>query len=289
MSVPHVIPGLPSQIVTRRQARLAQRRQVSRRLLRNCRRLLEIQIYELNGSCGMTPEHGPHHGGGEHPLHAQSWKIPDMRKMVQLCGSRFTVHGCRHGMCSKTTGELIKKPWGWFSTHCGIREALSLKCNHGGKAHPVIQGSITSATAVYPPLLCRRFAKALMNDVVKMFPVFASCENEELEDRQAILANDAVPDAAEGQPARDQPPPDRPAEEPQVPNPEDDGEIRQFIRNAHRNLGHPGHEAFLKLLRHAGASDRILKLAEQHKCPECLQRGRRTPERPVTIPISGSV
>ena len=74
----------------------------------------------------MTPEQGPHHVGGEHPLHAQSWGDSEMRKMVRLCGARFNVHGCRHGMCSKITGELLKKPWGWFSTHRGIHNALEL-------------------------------------------------------------------------------------------------------------------------------------------------------------------
>ena len=68
MLVPHVILGLRFRIVinkTEEQAtRLHENRRVSRRLLRNCRRLLEIQVQELNGSVGLTSESGPHHGGG---------------------------------------------------------------------------------------------------------------------------------------------------------------------------------------------------------------------------------
>lgn len=99
---------------------LAQKRQESRKLMKHCQRLVEVQVCELNGECGWTPENPEfHHAGGEHPLHAQSWKEPEMKQMVRLCGGRFSVHGCRHGMVSRKTGLLVKKPWGWFSTHKG--------------------------------------------------------------------------------------------------------------------------------------------------------------------------
>lgn len=62
-------------------------------------------------------------------------------------------------------GDLLLKPWGWFSTHAGVRRALERRCSHGTKAHPPIQGSLTSATAIYPRLLCKRFVKVLIDDV----------------------------------------------------------------------------------------------------------------------------
>lgn len=285
--------------------RLQQQRKFSRRLLRNCRRLLEIQLIELNGDVGLIPGSGPYHGGGEHPLNAQSWKTPDMSKMVKLCGERFIVHGCRHGMCSNDHKDLLKKPWGGFSTHKGIRSALALKCNHGPHAHRTIQGSLTSATAVYPPLLCRRFAKALMQDLVDLFPVFAQCENENTSDEEfccdhAILAEHEAEGVEEDHlPAR--------AEHPLAPIPEEpEGQdepasgghdenadehepvvnpaLKQMVRDAHRNLGHPGKDAFVKLLRNAGAKEEVIKIAMDYDCPQCLQRGRRSLVRQGIVP-----
>lgn len=302
---------------------LGVRRKESRKLLRHCRRLVEVQLYELNGACGWTPEDPEfHHAGGEHPLHAQSWNTPDMKAMVRMCGERFSVHGCRHGMKSRKTGRLIKKPWGWFSTHEGVRSALSMTCNHAKGTHELIQGSITSSTAIYPPLLCKRFAKALMKDSVHLFPVFSILEQQRSFDEQhevgfvhehdvsGVFANDEgeVPNPEDvlGEGAGDslgdpeephnrgienQPDdaPERPQRGEMEPysdeNPEENvARIKQMLRNVHRNMGHPGNEAFTRLLRDAGASEAILKEAQNFSCPECLQRGRRSPTRPSVVP-----
>ena len=280
-------------------SRLHERRRISRRLLRNCRRLLEIQVQELNGSVGLIPDMGPHHGGGEHPLHAQSWRVPDMRKMVRLCGERFAVHGCMHGMCSRDTRELVKKPWGWFSTHAGIRKALERKCIHGTGAHRVIQGSITSSTAVYPPLLCRRFAKALMQDVVDLFPIFQSCEVKDSTENNSFDFDPTHAILAEGVAGAEDninaaPVPDREEQDqPQAPRDDNreseedtgnDAAYKQMIRDAHRNLGHPGKESFIRLLKDAGSKPRIIQLAEEFDCPDCLMRGRRSTVRQSVVP-----
>ena len=222
-----------------------------------------------------------------------------MRKMVRLCGERFAVHGCMHGMCSRDTRELVKKPWGWFSTHAGIRKALERKCIHGTGAHRVIQGSITSSTAVYPPLLCRRFAKALMQDVVDLFPIFQSCEVKDstennsfdFDPTHAILAEEVagaedninaapVPDREE----QDQPQAPRDDNRESEEDTGNDAAYKQMIRDAHRNLGHPGKESFIRLLKDAGSKPRIIQLAEEFDCPDCLMRGRRSTVRQSVVP-----
>lgn len=274
--------------------KLSERRRTSRKLLRNCRRLLEIQLQELEGQCGFVPtepkSQRERHAGGEHPLHAQSWSVPDMRTMARLCGNRFTVHGCQHGMRSLVTGEIVKKPWGWFSTHQGIRKALGRVCNHGKGAHAKIEGATTSGTAIYPPLLCRRFAKALMNDVVDLFPIFTLCEHEscfhenegenELElgtDTEADAPQHDSEDAPEDESNQEG---DLECDEIDEPN----TEILEMIKKCHRNLGHPGKDSFLRLLRDAGASQQVLSAAQRFQCSECLRRGRKAPTRPSVIP-----
>ena len=302
--------------------RLQLKRNKSRRLLRNCKRLMEIQLYERNGECGMSPEFQISHAGGERPLHAQSWKLPEMQAMTKLCGSRFTVHGCRHGLISKGTGQLVKKPWGWFSTMPEIKEALSLVCNHGPKAHPVIQGSDTAATAIYPPLLCFRFARVLVRQKQKMFSLFSGFDVSETDNQPgfgigekhfephgAILANHERENGVSGQNQenenegnQEQPPANRvdgldpegsrDSDDPQQGDGDlrEDGllddpqKIRDLLKTVHRNLGHPGNDAMKRMLRDSGAPQKVLDEVDNFQCPHCLQRGRRSPTRPAIIP-----
>lgn len=276
---------------------LKQKRTLHRRLFHHCRRLVEIQVCEFNQHCGMDEDSLHHHAGGEQPLRATSWGLSDMRVMLRLCGDRFTVHGCRHGMKNMRTGNLLRKPWGWFSTHDGVKKALELRCNHGTDVkHDLIQGNITSSTAIYPYLLCRRFAKALLQDNVNMFPVFGQetdvsfgpCDSfpfcakdefilsgqsgsevpdEPLEESPEPPPNiDIIPDDSDEQDAEHQ---SRPSQD-----------LMNKIRTIHRNLGHPCKEVMWKMLKDAGVSDEVLQAAKVFECPECVQRGRRAATRP---------
>ena len=126
-------------------------RNLSKKLISRCCRALEIQLFELNGD-----------GGGEHPLAAQSWKHTELGRMAKKCGGRFSVYGCCHGMLHPFTKKFLRKPWGWFSTSKHVREQLESKCCHDAESHTPIEGAVTASTAVYPRLLCRRFAKAIL-------------------------------------------------------------------------------------------------------------------------------
>ena len=140
----------------------------SRKLLKQCRKLCEIQRKELNGAAGgsLSGDDIQHHAGGEQPLRASSWKLSELRDMVQMCGGeRFGVDGCMLGLRDAKSGEFIRKPWGWFSSLPSIRTALEKRCVHGKCAHENIRGPKAAPTAIYPRLLCRRFAKALMEEV----------------------------------------------------------------------------------------------------------------------------
>ena len=126
-------------------------RNVSKKLISRCCRILEVQLFELDGD-----------GGGEHPLAAQSWKHTELGRMAKKCGGRFSVYGCCHGMFHPVTKKFLRKPWGWFSTSKHVRQFLESKCHHDANSHTPIEGAFTAGTAVYPKLLCRRFAKAIL-------------------------------------------------------------------------------------------------------------------------------
>ena len=172
------------------------KRQVSKRLLRNCRRLLEIQLLELNGDGGMTSGTVQPHAGGEHPLHAQSWGVQDMKTMVKLCGGRFVVHGCRHGMLDKNR-DFVEETMGMVLDSSWNQKCLGSDMQPWSQSHPVIEGSNASLSAVYPPLLCRRFAKALMHDVVEMFPIFTLCDDQVFHGDSAVNNPVSEPDEYE--------------------------------------------------------------------------------------------
>lgn len=79
------------------QANLMKKKQIGRRILKNCCTILEVQIQEM-GCQGGFADDDPHDGGFEQPLRALSWQEPPVRRMTTLCGGRFRVDGCRHGL-----------------------------------------------------------------------------------------------------------------------------------------------------------------------------------------------
>jgi hypothetical protein len=138
-----------------------------------------------------------------------------------------------------------------------------------------IEGKHTSQTAVYPFLLCRRLAKALMKDLEPLFSGFGEVngvflgEKPEEEGHYGDSHESVVPaeDSEPGESLRFTP-----------------AELHQKLRSIHQNLGHPCQSTMLRLLRDAGADAEVLSEA-WFECPECLQRGRRSSVQPVA-PVS---
>ena len=304
---PPCFPWTPLQNLNQRtpeqRKRLEDLRNTHRRLLHNCRRLVEVQVMELNGHCGSDgfeegtiqshkKGQGLHHAGAEHPLRAISWGLSDMRAVVRLCGGeRFRVDGCCHGLQNVETGNLFQKSWGWCSTHDKIRKAIEGVCRHEPHEHDRVEGKHSAKTAVYPYLLCRRFARTLMQDLEALFPVFSSEDSQEnpyfenlrpMEERSSPLDLDAEDSEVELEVPEQNPGP------PPAANPAAEltgAEMKTKLRTIHRNLGHPCNSTLLRMLRDAGASAEVLTEAQNFECPECLQRGRRSSSQTVA-PVS---
>lgn len=137
--------------------RLEEKKGLVRKILKHCCSLLEIQLDEMGGDGGLD-----HDGGLEQPLRATSWQEPCLPMVTRRCGGRFRVEGCRHGMRDPKTQMTVLKSFGWISTSPEVRTSLARQCNHGHGSHIPIEGERTASTAVYPPLLCERFAKAIL-------------------------------------------------------------------------------------------------------------------------------
>lgn len=269
--------------------RLHEKRQKGRRILKNCRTVLEVQIKELGAQGGFADDDGMHEGGFEQPLRATSWQEPDVKHMSKLRGGRFRVDGCQHGLVDERWKTLLLKSFGWLSTNSAIRKALGRTCNHGPHAHLPIEGSRTAPSAAYPRLLCERFAKALLSErtrfeeikqhlmLIRDLPIFAGevvgNGNPEAEgdnsgigqgNRDSGQLGDDPSGSSGGKTNRD--------------------ELLRMLRVVHSNLGHPSKEAMYRLLKQAGAPQRALDVAKEFDCEVCRQRGRRASTVPSAIP-----
>ena len=94
---PYTIMQNANQRTEEQKRRLVEKRKVGGKILKNCFKILEVQMQELGSQGGYT-DGEPHDGGFEQPLRATSWQEPPVKRMTQLCGGRFRVDGCQHGL-----------------------------------------------------------------------------------------------------------------------------------------------------------------------------------------------
>lgn len=270
---------------------LIEKQKYGRRILKNCRKIVAMQRQEIRGDAG-----------GEQPLRAMSWKEPSVRHMLQLCGSRFRCDGCMFGMKNPKTGHLLQKSWGWFSSSEHIRQVLQRTCQHKPSDHDLIEGDITSGTAVYPEQLCRAFARTLMSSSiqfgeimnnVKQSGIFVHEGGQLPSDRDQLdRVVDNVEDADEyepsildepanqGQPVADSKESDQAEDPPDAWGPD---KIRARLRTIHANLGHPSNQVLCRMLKDANARADIIEAARNFECDFCRRRGHAEMHRPSGV------
>lgn len=162
-------------------------RNVSRKLISRCCRILEVQIYELNGHGSQahdTDDH-EHHGGGEHPLAAQSWSRWLKNAVV---GSRYTdaAMGCSINPSNSSyvnLGDGLPRNV-WFGMPWRA-------CHHPVGTHRKIEGAITPTTATYPVILCRRFAKAILKSEVSDNMFHSILASDQVANQEIAAGSDA--------------------------------------------------------------------------------------------------
>ena len=223
------------------------------------------------------------------------------------------VHGCQHGLRDPKSGKLMQKAWGWFTTKTSIRQALETKCNHRHDEHVHIEGDRTARTAIYPPVLCRRFAKALLESGQTTFQTLKAnmslfheqrgCCSEELvfaEDVPSSDVDERVVDQAliPQNPEEDSEYTPSIADDVGIGNPEEDGgdssgesdvlnKRRILLRRVHQNLGHPSNSTLERMFRDAGAPKEVLQMCKDFQCEACLHKGGKAPARPaIPTPVT---
>ena len=244
---------MPISVTLKQCERLEEKRQLDKKILKNCFRLLEIQEKEL-GAQGRLTDGECHDGGPEQPLRATSWQEPSLRRVTQLCGGRFRVDGRQHGLFDHVSRTLLQKSWGWLSTSLAVKKALCRTCSHQPHQHVSAEGSRTAKSAVYPEQLCERFAKAILYDPTHFDQIKQSVSGFGL---AGIFAERLVkePEGSEngqgnshegesGNPGQNMDEIERDVFE-KLGGPEEvnQAEIFPKVRILHSNLGHPSKEA----------------------------------------------
>ena len=101
----------------------------------------------------------------ENPLCSKSWAVPAMRRVLDHPQVFAGVsHGCRLGVKSSATGELLKKPTLWVSTSPEICDALAVRCRnrpgHVDHEHGECQGgNVSKHAGRYTPEIAKAIHK----------------------------------------------------------------------------------------------------------------------------------
>ena len=193
----------------------------------------------------------------EHPVHARSWKC---QALGELSGSEGVVmvvlDMCMFGMKDVDTGTPIKKGTRLIGNmDKDIMDKLGRTCdkNHD---HQVCEGQVrhagkwvnrTRLAQVYPRQFCQVVCECIVQQKQR--------REQGHSPRSEVLAVEAVGKH------------------------EGEHHVRESIRRAHQNLGHPSAERFCLMLKHAGASESALRYAREYKCPICeSHQGLKAPK-----------
>ena len=190
----------------------------------------------------------------EHPHGAKSWSCKRMQRLLEkpdVCA--VVLDMCQYGMCDRVNGKPHKK-----STRIvgnlqeDVMQGLHRRCK-GDHEHQPLEGRVyfggewhnrTRLAQEYPDDFCRAVCSVIAKQHVLCVDG-RHCEGLEVHAVEGLKE-------------------------------EDEKKLCETIRRAHQNLGHPGTERFVEMLRVAGASQKALEHAKRYKCSICeAQQGAK--------------
>ena len=197
----------------------------------------------------------------EHPKPSMIWKLP----RVQRLAMRMQVVDCdlcRFGL-RIPHGDLIKKATKLLVSHVDMKKQLGLKCHdlpsHQQHVHQTVAGhhaqvgSVSRYAGQYPP----RFVKAVLDSVpcLRSRAVLSVACHRPVE----CLVAARVRELNDGDVAK----------------------VKDSLHKLHVNLGHPGNQHLVRILKHGGASAQAQALAKELECAQCQSRIRPSPALPA--------
>ncbi|CAK9101989.1 unnamed protein product [Durusdinium trenchii] len=223
----------------------SQRRKArSRRLIKNGIKVIEAQLNQ----------------GGEivqeWPLHNEAWKFDIVKDLwnalsgVERCED-VLLDGCQFGLKSPQ-GEFMKKPWRLRSSRPGMMTSMGRRCDGRHQHTPVMGGDLAKRTALYTPAMCRAACRCF-NEFLSQSRVFGALEVKIDREGLKTLTEKELAHLAE------------------------------TALKLHRLCGHPGSHALVRTLAAKGADGKLLAVAEQLKCMECLEGTMKKPSPKVSL------
>ena len=195
----------------------------------------------------------------EHPKPSSIWKLPRVEHLIRKM-HLIECDMCRFGL-RVPHGDPIRKSRRLLVSHANMK-GLGLKCP--GKndpkhhVHQPVAGSHPEVGSVsrYVGQYTAKFVPAVMDSVPSLRSeavLSIACHHP-----TECLVAARVRELNEG----------------------NDAKIHDSLQKLHINMGHPGNQHLVRLLKHGGASQRAQELARELQCAQCMANAKPSPALP---------
>ena len=205
----------------------------------------------------------------EHPKGSRLWAYPEVQRLIHA-HHLLSCHMCRFGLRVPGSDHFIRKATQLLVSHEHMR-TLERQCpgksNPKHACHQTVAGSdktvgqISTFAGKYTP----QFVEAVMETV----PRYRDLKKQSLVPSPDWPAH-AVQEVL--------------AAKPDLSEEKSDEELFKVIDKVHKNLGHPPVSDLVRILKHAHASERAVRLAHKHVCAFC--RAQIRPHVPLPAKTS---
>ncbi len=207
----------------------------------------------------------------ENPRTSDLWRTNIFQELIVEFGLRFAhVDLCAYGMRSKDGEAPLKKSVSLLTDSEVFVGSIERRCA-GDHEHRVVQGKETSHSSAYPTAFAtavfHAYNKAKASVTNTAYAVAASSsaaggEQEDGEDSEMVYGAQAISFKGKVNP-----------------------EVASVLKRVHQNLGHPPNKELVKHLKIAGASENVLRAAEQLVCRTCA-KSTKAPLHKVSAPVA---
>ena len=219
----------------------------SKKIVKGSRRLVEEQI------------HRGGHIGWEWPYPNKAWEFHDVKEMMKDLSEKgqcfvARLDGCQVDVRAPDTGNLMLKPWKIFTSSPEMQRSLSMRCNHQGPHEQCMGNKRALYSGMYPKRMCEIMARVILGvefprECRSQPEVFGLSDSEELP----------------------------PIDEQELKR------MKEAVRKLHVRSGHPTNRALAAMLKSRGADPRVVKLALEHRCDDCMEVHLPVPHKKVSM------
>ena len=207
----------------------------------------------LKGGLQILREHVDSGGevAWEWPRYNRGWSLPEVQDFwfqLQQQGRSHEVlcDGCMVGLSCQQ--GPVRKPWRFMTTHPTALQGLYRQCD-GQHHHIPCLGTNAKNSAFYTPELCRLAVRGMLQ---------SELIGGVIEDSKNLEVLESL-------------------------TPQELQHMTESVRKLHRLCGHPNNRALMKLMKARGADEKMLAIASQLKCPDCVESQTATPLTKVAL------